>query len=95
MVLSIAPLLINKIGGLFHLSVLGFLGISYLTFRAVQMIIEIYDGVIEEVPTVEFLRLPALFPSISSGPIDRSRRFHEDYEKVYTRQNIWNCSETD
>ncbi len=26
------------------------------------------------------------FPSISSGPIDRSRRFHEDYEKVYTRQ---------
>ena len=80
--LSIAPLLINKIGGLFHLSVLGFLGISYLTFRAVQMIIEIYDGVIEEVPAVEFLSFLLFFPSISSGPIDRSRRFQEDYEKV-------------
>ena len=86
LVLSIAPLLINKIGGLFHLSVLGFLGISYLPFRAVQMIIEIYDGVIEEVPAVEFLSFLLFFPSISSGPIDRSRRFHEDYEKVYTRQ---------
>ncbi len=67
LVLSIAPLLINKIGGLFHLSVLGFLGISYLTFRAVQMIIEIYDGVIEEVPAVEFLSFLLFFPSISQA----------------------------
>lgn len=85
LILSLSPLLINKISGLAHVSIFGFLGISYLTFRSVQMIIEIYDGVIKEVPLVEFLSFLLFFPSISSGPIDRSRRFHEDYEKVYTR----------
>ncbi len=85
LVLSLAPLLINKISGLVHVSIFGFLGISYLTFRAVQMIIEIYDGVINEVPLPEFLSFLLFFPSVSSGPIDRSRRFHEDYIKVYSR----------
>lgn len=85
LVMSLAPLVVNKISGLVHLSIFGFLGISYLTFRSIQMIIEIYDGVIKEVPLVEFLSFLLFFPSISSGPIDRSRRFHEDYVRVYKR----------
>ena len=47
--LSLVPLVMCKVTPLFHLSIFGFVGISYLTFRVVQMIIEIYDGVIKEV----------------------------------------------
>lgn len=83
--LTILPLVVNKVSGVFKLSWLGFLGISYLTFRVVQIVIEIYDGVIHEVPLLETLSFLLFFPSVSSGPIDRSRRYHEDYVKVWTR----------
>lgn len=79
---GLLPLILCKISPLFQISWIGFLGISYLTFRSVQMVIEIYDGVIEEVPVLEFTAFLLFFPSFSSGPIDRSRRFHEDFEKT-------------
>ena len=47
--LSVAPLVIYKIGGLMELSIFAFVGISYLTFKSVQMLIEIHDGLIKEV----------------------------------------------
>lgn len=84
--LGLLPLILCKVAPLFHVSWLGFLGISYLTFRSVQVIIEIYDGVIQEVPFVEFTAFLLFFPSFSSGPIDRSRRFHEDWDKVLERK---------
>ena len=37
--LSLVPLVICKVSPLFHMSLFGFIGISYLTFRVVQMII--------------------------------------------------------
>lgn len=83
--LSLLPLVINKCGSIAHLNILGFLGISYLTFRVLQVIIEIYDGVITAVPFVEFTSFLLFFPALSSGPIDRSRRFHDDYIQTRTR----------
>lgn len=83
---SILPLILNKCGALFELNILGIIGISYLTFKTVQMIIEIYDGVISEVPIMEFSSFILFFPALSCGPIDRSRRFHEDWVKVYNRE---------
>ncbi len=65
---------------------MGILGISYLTFRTVQMIIEMYDGIITEVPVLEYSGFILFFPALSCGPIDRSRRFHEDWVKVYGRE---------
>ena len=41
---TIAPLVVYKISGLLDSSLLGFIGISYVTFKAVQVIIEIRDG---------------------------------------------------
>ena len=84
--LGLLPLILCKVAPLFRVSWFGFLGISYLTFRSVQVIIEIYDGVIREVPLVEFTAFLLFFPSFSSGPIDRSRRFHEDWSKVLERK---------
>lgn len=83
--LSLVPLVMCKVTPLFHLSIFGFVGISYLTFRVVQMIIEIYDGVIKEVSLVEITAFLAFFPSFSSGPIDRSRRFLADWNRVLPR----------
>lgn len=83
--LSLIPLVLCKVTPLFHANVFGFIGISYLTFRVVQMIIEIYDGVIKEVSVLEVTAFLAFFPSFSSGPIDRSRRFLADWNRVLPR----------
>lgn len=84
--ISLVPLVLCKVTPLFHLSLFGFVGISYLTFRVVQIIIEVYDGVIKEVSVVETTAFLAFFPSFSSGPIDRSRRFLGDWNRVLPRE---------
>lgn len=63
-----------------------FLGISYLTFRAAQMIIEIYDGIIREVRWLDFTDFLLFFSTFSCGPIDRSRRYGKDAEKGYEKE---------
>ena len=83
--LALLPLAAGKAGGLYGKSIFGFLGISYICFRVVQVIIEIYDGVIRDVNVRDFLMFLLFFPALSSGPIDRSRRFKEDEETVYKR----------
>lgn len=83
--LSILPLVLCKLSGLFPFNLFQFLGISYITFRVVQIIIEGYDGLIEEISTFEFTGFILFFPTFSSGPIDRSRRFSEDWNRIYTR----------
>lgn len=60
-------------------SLLGFLGISYLTFRTVAMIMEMRDGELKAVSFWSFFHFMVFLPTISSGPIDRYRRFNEDY----------------
>ena len=46
------PLIINKVSAKLPIGVLGFIGISYLSFRTIQIVIEIYDGAIKglEIP---------------------------------------------
>ena len=56
-------------------SLLGFIGISYLTFRSVGVIIELRDGVIKELKMREYLRFLLFMPTFSSGPIDRFKTF--------------------
>lgn len=84
LLLSLAPLIGNKLLTLtsnpYH--ILGFLGISYMTFKGTQIVIEIYDGIIKEVSAFEFFYLMLYFPAITSGPIDRSRRFNDDLNRI-------------
>lgn len=82
---SLLPLVLCKVTPLFHLNIFGFTGISYLTFRVVQIMIEMYDGVIKEIRITEFAAFLLFFPSVSSGPIDRSRRFLADWDRVLPR----------
>jgi len=84
--LAVAPLAVFKITGLTGHSLFGFMGISYMTFKSVQMIIEEYDMIIKEVDPFEFVYFLLFFPCVLSGPIDRSRRFHEDFTTVHPKQ---------
>ena len=76
--LSLLPLVCYKLTDAFHMGIWGFLGISYLTFRAVQVILEIQDGLIKEMKSVDYLYFLIFFPTFTAGPIDRSRRFVND-----------------
>ncbi|AVQ40592.1 D-alanyl-lipoteichoic acid biosynthesis protein DltB [Clostridium botulinum] len=85
-IISLLPLIIVKWGYLLINRHIGFLGVSYLTFKVIQMLIEIYDGLIKEVHLLEFTYFILFFPTISSGPIDRSRRFGKDINKIYKKE---------
>ena len=84
--LAVLPLLIYKIVAIHRYSLFGFVGISYICFRVVQVIIESYDGVIKEINVWQFIEFLVFFTSLSSGPIDRSRRFKADDERAWSRE---------
>ena len=46
LIISLLPLALQKLSALTDTSIFGFIGISYLSFKTLQMIIEIYDGLI-------------------------------------------------
>lgn len=78
---SILPLIVTKTSALSSFGPIGFIGLSYLNFKAIQMIIEIYDGAIKDVKFYTLVYFIIFFPTLSSGPIDRYRRFEEDINK--------------
>lgn len=83
---AILPVVLSKISGLYGLNIFGFLGVSYICFRVVQIIIEIYDGIITKVDIGTFILFLLFFPTLSSGPIDRSRHFEEENKKIYSKK---------
>ncbi|MQW23169.1 MULTISPECIES: D-alanyl-lipoteichoic acid biosynthesis protein DltB [unclassified Lactococcus] len=89
LLLSIFPLFMVKLTPLIDpahpQSLFGFLGISYVTFKTVNIILEIRDGLIKDVPLKEYFYFLYFFPTISSGPIDRFRRFRKEMESPLTK----------
>ncbi|MBI0577014.1 D-alanyl-lipoteichoic acid biosynthesis protein DltB [Neobacillus cucumis] len=83
---SIFPLVISKLLPYFsQVNWISFLGISYLTFKGTQMIMETRDGLIKQnIPLPRLLYFILFFPTISSGPIDRYRRFDKDLKQELT-----------
>ena len=85
--LSIFPLVINKIFALTSLHLLAFIGISYMSFKTIQIMLEISDGLIKEKISVkDYLQFLLFFPTVSAGPIDRSRRFLNEINDVMPRK---------
>ena len=87
---TMLPLIINKIAPITSFGAIGFIGISYLSFRTIQIVIELYDGAITELNFLDTLYFVLFFPTLSSGPIDRSRRFEEEINKVIPREEYLN-----
>lgn len=71
-------------------SYLGFIGISYVSFRIWQLIIEIHDNHIEKLSVLDLFYFITFFPTISSGPIDRFNRFSEDLNKEISSKEYTN-----
>ena len=63
----------------------GFLGISYVTFRSLDIIFCTQDRVISSLPPRQLFAYLFFFATISSGPIDRYRRFDADWKHRRTR----------
>jgi membrane protein involved in D-alanine export len=67
----------------------GFLGMSYVTFRSLDVIFGIRDRLIVSLPASEFFAFLFFFPAISSGPIDRYRRFRQDWNRPRRPGEFW------
>ena len=93
--LSLMPIIFVKVEPAINgtQSLLGFLGISYLTFRSVGIIIELRDGVIKNFTLWEFLRFLLFMPTFSSGPIDRFKRFNENYQTTPEKKELMDMLE--
>ena len=85
-ILSLFPLVISRILPILEIDYkFGFLGISYITFKVMQILVEIKDNMIKDVNFIDYLSFMIFFPTLSSGPIDRSRRFIKDIEKTISK----------
>lgn len=82
--LSLLPLIMSKAFDAFHVHAITFIGISYMSFKCLQILFEIYDDLIHEMKWLDYIQFMLFFPTISSGPIDRSGRFLAD---LYTAQS--------
>ncbi len=86
--LSLLPMILIKLHPFFSdqkgAPWLYFLGYSYLTFKSVQVLMEMRDGVIKTFKTSDYWQFLCFFPTISSGPIDRFRRFVKDLHEPPT-----------
>ncbi len=80
--LSLLPLLAGKLAPNHPLV---FAGLSYITFRSLEVIFGIQDGVIQSLPLAQYGAFLLFFPTISSGPIDRFQRFGQDWRRERTR----------
>lgn len=86
---SMIPIIVIKlcVYAPYPYSILGFVGISYISFRIWQLIIEIRDGHIEKLPFLDAFYFITFFPTLSSGPIDRYQRFLNDIDQKISRED--------
>ena len=100
--LAVLPLLVAKLlpsnlgasaagptGAIGATGLVEFAGLSYATLKAVDVLIGIHDGLIKELAPARYFAFLAFFPTVSSGPIDRYRRFTGDWSRGGTREDFW------
>ena len=95
--LALLPLIAFKVLALLPGLSLSFLGISYMTFRAVDALLDLLDGKVEGLSFLDYSYFLLFAPAVSSGPLDRYRRFVGDLRKPLTgaeyadlvRDGVW------
>ena len=77
--LALLPLLLVKLGEVWEpLGACRLLGVSYMTFRGVELVLDLWEGRVKEPRFRDLAYFLLFFPSVSSGPIDRWKRFSGD-----------------
>lgn len=88
--LGVLPLVIVKAGSAWVPGwSLGFDGISYVTFRVLDVLWCLSDGILTDVRVMDCLVFMFFFPTLSSGPIDRFRRFRDDWRRERSTAEFW------
>ena len=87
--LALLPLVVARLSssGPLHFQ-FGFSGISYVTFRALDVCWTITDGLVAEVGVLDLWVFLFFFPTISSGPIDRFKRFRAEWRRQRTKDEF-------
>ena len=87
-ILALGPLGLIKLGEVLQpFSLFRLMGASYMSFRAVQVLLDIYDGRLQKLRPVALGYFLLFFPAVSSGPIDRYRRFLSDLDRPPDREH--------
>lgn len=87
-ILALGPLGLIKLGEVWQpFSLFRLMGASYMSFRAVQVLLDIYDGRLQKLRPVALGYFLLFFPAVSSGPIDRYRRFLSDLDRPPDREH--------
>ncbi len=86
--LTVGPLAWAKarLGAQQPLPLFAFAGLSYVTFRVIDVLVSIHDGLVKAVPAGQFFAFTLFFPTLSAGPIDRWRRFGTDWNRDRPRR---------
>lgn len=85
--LSMLPLLFVKAAGkTAYGSVIGFVGVSYVSFKVWELLILIHDGKTERMSVMNMALFLLFGPPFSSGPICRFEAFTAESEKVLPRE---------
>ncbi len=85
--LSIAPLALVKLSGHSELaSYIGFTGMSYISFKIWELLMQIHDGRINQLKFIDVMGFLTFAPPFSSGPIGRYQGFLEESEKKLKRE---------
>ena len=97
-VLVLLPLALIKVGEVWEpFAIFRLLGVSYMTFRAVEVLLNCYDGRLKSLHFGDLCYFLLFFPAVSAGPIDRFKRFCGDIaaapgREAYLellRQGVW------
>ena len=87
-ILALGPLVLIKLGEVLQpFSLFRLMGASYMSFRAVQVLLDIYDERLQKLRLVALGYFLLFFPAVSSGPIDRYRRFLSDLDRPPDREH--------
>ena len=87
-ILALGPLGLIKLGEVLQpFSLFRLMGASYMSFRAVQLLLDIYDERLQKLRLVALGYFLLFFPAVSSGPIDRYRRFLSDLDRPPDREH--------
>ena len=87
-ILALGPLGLIKLGEVLQpFFLFRLMGASYMSFRAVQVLLDIYDGRLQKLRPVALGYFLLFFPAVSSGPIDRYRRFLSNLDRPPDREH--------
>lgn len=96
-ILALLPMIVSKVSAVLPGISLSMLGISYMTFRSIDALLDLWDNKVDTWSPLDYSYFLLFAPAVSSGPLDRYRRFVKDIHtprsgseyQILLRDGIW------